>query len=140
MAQCPTCGTATTSADQAFCLVCGAALDGAKAESATRVPPPPAPAAARPEVAGGSSRRAAQLGPGAVVPFGLGLLGAVVLELLVNTIVPETAYFHRLFRPQGGWYMSVVPALTIFAFFWTCADLYFKFRVARISRRYTSIT
>jgi hypothetical protein len=47
--------------------------------------------------------------------------------------VPETSYFHRLFRPQGGWFMSIVPGLTVFAFFWACADLFFKLGVARVN-------
>jgi hypothetical protein len=80
-----------------------------------------------------AGRRPVKQGPGAVVPFALGVVATVALELLVDTVVPNTAYFYRLFRPQGGWFMSIVPGLTVFAFFWACADLFFKFRLARVN-------
>jgi uncharacterized protein YoxC len=126
MSQCPNCGTAA-SPDQPFCLVCGAALGAAKPEGSTR----PTPAAARPDAVG--ARRPARLAPAAVVPFAIGVAATLVLELLMGSVVPEGTYLYRLFRPQGGWFMSIVPGLTIFAFFWACADLFFKFRVARVN-------
>jgi hypothetical protein len=79
------------------------------------------------------SRRPARLAPGAVVPFAIAVAATLVLELLMGSVVPESTYLHRLFRPQGAWFMSIVPGLTIFAFFWACADLFFKFRVARVN-------
>jgi hypothetical protein len=129
MGQCPNCGTAAASPDQPFCLVCGAALS-AKAEAGARLPPP-GPAVTRSEAA--VARRPARLGPGAVLPFALGVAATVLFELFVDVLVPEGSYLYRLFRPQGGWFMAIVPGLTIFAFFWACADLFFKFRVARIN-------
>jgi hypothetical protein len=126
MGQCPNCGTAT-SPDQPFCLVCGAVLSAARGEGSGTS----ASVGTRPDPAAG--RRTVGQGPGAVVPFVLAVAATVVLELLVETLVPETSYFHRLFRPQGGWFMSIVPGLTIFAFFWACADLFFKFRIARVN-------
>jgi len=129
MSQCPNCGTAT-SPDQPFCLVCGAALGASKADAATRQTPP-TPSAARADAMG--ARRPARLTPGAVVPFAIGVAATVVFELLMGSVVPEGTYLYRLFRPQGAWFMSIVPGLTIFAFFWACADLFFKFRVARVN-------
>ena len=129
MGQCPNCGTAASSADQPYCLVCGAALS-AKAEAGARLPPP-GPAVARTEAVGG--RRPARLGPGAVLPFAIAVAATVLFELIVDGVVPEASYLYRLFRPQGGWFMAIVPGLTIFAFFWASADLFFKFRVARIN-------
>jgi hypothetical protein len=67
------------------------------------------------------------------VPFVLGVMGTIALELLVDTVLPNSSYFYRLFRPQGGWFMSIVPGLTVLAFFWACADLFFKFRLARVN-------
>jgi hypothetical protein len=126
MSQCPNCGTAATP-DQPFCLVCGAALGASKADGGVR----PTPTAARADAVG--ARRPARLAPGAVVPFAIAIAATLVLELLMGSVVPDSSYLYRLFRPQGGWFMSIVPGLTIFAFFWACADLFFKFRVARIN-------
>jgi biopolymer transport protein ExbB/TolQ len=51
----------------------------------------------------------------------------------MNSVVPAEAYVHRLFRPQGGWIMSVVPGLIAFVFIWTITDLILKLRVARVN-------
>jgi biopolymer transport protein ExbB/TolQ len=133
MGQCPNCGTAAAPG-QAVCLVCGTQLAGPAAggstsSAASRLPPPGPAVTGRSDPMG--ARRAAKLGPGAIVPLTIGVLATVALELIVGTLVPEASYFYRLFRPQGGWFMSIVPGLTIFAFFWACADLFFKFRLAR---------
>jgi hypothetical protein len=129
MGQCPNCGTAT-SPDQPICLLCGAALGPSKSDGTTRQTPP-TPSAARVDAVG--ARRPARLAPSAAVPFAIAVAATLVLELLMGSVVPEGTYLHRLFRPQGGWFMSIVPGLTIFAFFWACADLFFKFRVAGIN-------
>lgn len=52
------------------------------------------------------------------------------MQQVINFAVPAEAYVYRLFRPSGGWLMSVVPALIAFAFVWTVADLILKYRVA----------
>jgi hypothetical protein len=129
MGQCPNCGTAT-SPDHTFCLVCGAALGASKSDGSTRQAAPP-PSAGRMDALG--ARRPARLAPPAVVPFAIAVAATLVLELLMGSVVPESTYLYRLFRPPGGWFMSIVPGLTIFAFFWACADLFFKFRVALVN-------
>jgi len=51
----------------------------------------------------------------------------------MNSVVPADAYLNRLFRPEGGWVMSVVPGLIAFVFIWTITDLILKLRVARVN-------
>jgi biopolymer transport protein ExbB/TolQ len=87
--------------------------------------------AARTEIP--SARRSAGVSTTAFVPFLIAVAATVALELIVVGAVSEGSYFYRLFRPQGGWFMSIVPGLTAFAFFWACADLFFKFRLARVN-------
>jgi biopolymer transport protein ExbB/TolQ len=55
----------------------------------------------------------------------------LALQQVINSAVPAGSYIHRIFRPQGGWIMGVVPALIFFIFIWTLTDLFFKLRVAR---------
>jgi biopolymer transport protein ExbB/TolQ len=135
MAQCPNCGT-TTSPDHAFCLVCGADLGTGQgtASVATRLPPPgPAVAAARPVPEAAGARRMSRPGGNTLVPFAAAIVAIVALELMLDGVIPDGSYLHRLFRPQGGWGMSVVPGLTAFAFFWASVDLLLKLRVARVN-------
>jgi len=146
MGQCPECG-AKTSPDHAFCLECGAEIerpaDSAPAGSAvtqggasvtSRLPPPGptgAPASRSPEAPRG--RRARRGAEGFAIPMIVALVVGLLLQQLINTVVPPEMYIHRLFRPAGGWIMSVVPALIAFVFIWTITDLVLKFRVARVN-------
>ncbi|MGE0158560.1 MAG: MotA/TolQ/ExbB proton channel family protein [Gemmatimonadales bacterium] len=134
MTSCPNCGTATP-ADQPYCLVCGAEIAAAKPDGSGAAGPRPAapglPAGARPDPHAG--RRVVRQGPAAIVPFALGAAATVVLEHLVALAVPVASYVHRRVRPQGGRFMSIGAGLTVFAFFWACADLFFKFRIARVN-------
>jgi biopolymer transport protein ExbB/TolQ/uncharacterized protein YoxC len=57
------------------------------------------------------------------------------MERLITVYVPADAYLYRLFRPEGGWMMSVVPGLIVFVLFWTLTDLVLKFRVGRANER-----
>lgn len=59
----------------------------------------------------------------------------LLLEELVNTAISPDSYMHRLFRPQGGWAMSIVPGLIAFSLIWTLTDLFLKFRIARENER-----
>ncbi|MEM7416682.1 MAG: MotA/TolQ/ExbB proton channel family protein [Gemmatimonadota bacterium] len=70
------------------------------------------------------SRRATPME--ALIPFLSGLVFTVLLQLVIANAVAETAYLYRLFRPPGGWVMSVVPALIVFVLIWTLVDLGFK--------------
>ena len=138
MAQCPNCGT-TTSPEHPFCLVCGADLgtsSQAGAASGTRAPSPGAtPSAARPgaEVSAAGSRRLSRPAGTTLIPFAAAVVAILALELLIDVVIPAESYLHRLFRPSGGWTMSVVPGLTAFAFFWACADLFLKLRITRVN-------
>ena len=76
----------------------------------------------------GGARRATPPASGTLVPFA----AAVVAILVIDMTVPPDGYIFRLFRPQGGWLMAVVPGLTAFAFFWACADLFLKLRITRV--------
>ncbi|HSH76760.1 MAG TPA: MotA/TolQ/ExbB proton channel family protein [Longimicrobiales bacterium] len=78
----------------------------------------------------GRSQRSLQ---GFTLPPLLALALGLLLQLLVNSVVPPEAYFHRLFRPAGGWIMGVVPGLISFVFIWTITDLLMKLRVARVN-------
>ncbi len=134
MAQCPNCGT-TTSPDHAFCLVCGADLGAAAAQGSTAAgarPPAPGAATGAPRGAtdAGGARRASPPATSTLVPFAAAVVAILVMELAIDVVVAPDGYIHRLFRPQGGWLMAVVPGLTAFAFFWACADLFLKLRIA----------
>ena len=136
MAQCPNCGT-TTSPDHSFCLVCGADLGTAAAPGSSaappRLPPPGSVVAAQRAAteAGAAGRRPSRPNSGALVPFAAAVVAILVMEVVIDLTVPADGYIFRLFRPQGGWLMAVVPGLTAFAFFWACADLFLKLRVTR---------
>jgi biopolymer transport protein ExbB/TolQ len=130
MAQCPNCGT-TTTPDHSFCLNCGAELPAAASRSsqqpAAEARPPAGPAAR-----GREARPRRRKGAGeAALPALVALVSSLALQQVVNSVIPAGSYVHRLFRPQGGWIMSVVPALIFFIFIWTITDLLLKLRVAR---------
>jgi biopolymer transport protein ExbB/TolQ len=135
MAQCPNCGT-TTSPDHAFCLVCGADLSTAQTAPGAGQRPPSPPAAAlqaRTGAEANATRRLSRPVGNTLVPFAAALVAILVLEMALDMVVPDGSYLHRLFRPQGGWIMSVIPGLTAFAFFWACVDLFLKLRIARVN-------
>lgn len=150
MGQCPKCGS-TTTPDHSFCLNCGAELPaaaeqteqpatrGAETESgsasqgrstfaAGRMPAAALAGRAR---GADTSRRAASAAGESAIPALVALVLSLVLQQLMNSVVPAGSYVHRLFRPQGGWGMSVIPAIIAFVFIWTIADLLLKLRVAR---------
>lgn len=62
----------------------------------------------------------------ALVPFLSGLVFTILLQLVIDNTVAETAYMYRLFRPPGGWVMSIVPAMIVFVLVWTVVDLALK--------------
>ncbi len=138
MAQCPNCGT-TTSPDHAFCLVCGTDLgtagQNAAGGGARQTAPGAAPGAARTgsEAGAAGSRRMSRPAGNTLIPMAAALVAILALELLIDVVVPPDSYLHRLFRPAGGWTMSVIPGLTAFAFFWASADLFLKLRIARVN-------
>ena len=139
MAQCPNCGT-TASPDQSVCLVCGTDLGTAKAAQgataatsvASRLPPPGAPAA--PQRSGAdAARKTPQSASGTLLPLLIAVAAAVLMQVLLDTVVPAGVYLHRMFRPAGPLALSIVPGVTAFAFFWACADLFLKLRIARMN-------
>jgi biopolymer transport protein ExbB/TolQ len=152
MGQCPKCGTAT-SPEHAFCLACGTVLEKAPPDpgglvttagtapaaatgtqaAASRMPPAGPPAA--PGRGGPAKGRRPGRGAdgGQAFPGAVALVLTVVIYLALESVVPAGSYVHRLFRPTGGWVMSVVPALILFSFIWTMTDLLLKFRVAGVN-------
>ncbi|MDA0329389.1 MAG: MotA/TolQ/ExbB proton channel family protein [Gemmatimonadetes bacterium] len=139
MGQCPNCAT-PAKPEQEFCLVCGTDLGNAATATAgaagaarrAAAPTPAAPAGAgRPSPSGGA-RRAAQ---SAAIPFMVAAVATILIQQGVGTVVGHTSYVYRLFRPSGGWLMSVVPGLILFSLVWTLTDLALKFRVGRATER-----
>lgn len=69
----------------------------------------------------------------AVLPFTTGVVLTILLQVVIaNTVAPET-YVYRLFRPPGGWVMSLVPALIVFVLIWTMMDLLLKYRTGLLN-------
>ncbi len=141
MGQCPRCGT-ETSPEHSFCLTCGTVLDNAPepeaqgASTLTSRLPPPGPAGPTPSRAGadiGKGRRPKRATQDFAIPMMVALVLSLLMQQLIGSMVPPEAYVYRLFRPAGGWIMSVVPGLIAFVFIWTITDLILKFRVARIN-------
>ena len=141
MEPCPKCG-AKTSPEHSFCLECGTVLERGPdtaspsgSAGASRLPAP-GPAVA-PSSRGGPeasrTRGARRATEDFAIPMVVALVLTLLVEQLINSVVPPEAYVHRLFRPAGGWIMSVVPALILFVFVWTITDLISKFRVARVN-------
>jgi biopolymer transport protein ExbB/TolQ len=92
-----------------------------------------APAQSQQGSRSGGTRRVKKLGAGSATPVVVAVLVSVVFQQLIGTVVPEDAYLYRLFRPAGGWLMSVVPGLIAFVLLWTLTDLFLKFRSGRIN-------
>jgi biopolymer transport protein ExbB/TolQ len=140
MAQCPNCGS-TTTPDHSFCLNCGAELSSAAGRSSQQPAAEAAEAApargaaapeGRPAPRGRETRPRRRRAAGeAALPALVALVASLALQQIVNSVIPAGSYIHRIFRPQGGWIMSVVPALIFFIFIWTLTDLLLKLRVAR---------
>lgn len=103
--------------------------------SPTTAGTPPASAGTRPGRDSAMPRRARRIGAGTVIPFSVALVLSVVMQQLISSALPTTAYVHRLFRPAGGVGMGVIPALIAFALIWTLTDLYLKYRVGRANDR-----
>jgi len=142
MAQCPKCGSTTTS-EHSFCLNCGAELPSTAGRSPQQ-PAAEAPGAvaqqaasrapSAPPTRGREVRPRRRRGAGeAALPALVALVVSLGLQQVINSVVPAGSYIHRIFRPQGGWIMSVVPALIVFVFIWTITDLLLKLRVARVN-------
>jgi len=140
MGHCPNCG-AKTSPEHSLCLKCGTLLEKAPnpeaqgASSPARRLPPPGPTSAPPRVSADAAkgRRPRRGTEDFAIPLVVALVLSVLLQQGINSLVPPEVYIHRLFRPAGGWIMSVVPGLIAFVFIWTVTDLILKFRVARIN-------
>ncbi len=64
----------------------------------------------------------------AALPFLTGLILSLALQFFIANAVPPEAYLYRLFRPPGGWVMSLVPGLIVFVLIWTLVDLALKYR------------
>jgi len=154
MGPCPKCGEPTDSG-HAFCLNCGAEVPatgatpavagqpkasspvaadtpGAPAERPSSAPGRPAAPGGRRGEAGRGRRPRKSTGTSAI-PALVALVLSLALQQAINSLVPADAYLHRLFRPSGGWLMSVVPALIAFVFVWTIVELILKLRVARVN-------
>jgi biopolymer transport protein ExbB/TolQ len=140
MGQCPKCG-ANTDLEQATCSSCGVTLAAgprpveAGENSAVEGRTPPAQAGRPGREKPARSRRAGRAPRGTVLPLSVALIATILLQQLINVVVPADAYLYRLFRPSGGWLMAVVPALIAFSLIWTLTDLILKFRLARRSER-----
>jgi len=157
MGQCPKCGTDVTSA-QATCAACGTDLSGVTLHPP--VAPPAAPpglppvddrsaaaqaaaaqavvaqaAGATPASQGPPAARRSQRGAGSTVPAMVALVLTLIMQWLVGSVIPGDAYLHRLFRPEGGWVMSLVPGLIASVLIWTLTDLFLKYRVGRVTDR-----
>ncbi|MCH7990855.1 MAG: MotA/TolQ/ExbB proton channel family protein [Gemmatimonadetes bacterium] len=63
------------------------------------------------------------------------LILTILMQQLFGIVVPVDTYLYRLFRPDGGWGMSVVPGLIAFALIWTLTDLMLKYWVGRTNKR-----
>jgi len=59
----------------------------------------------------------------AAVPVLTAVLFSTVLQLVIKNMVAPELYMYRLFRPPGGWVMSLVPGLIVFILVWTLVDL-----------------
>ncbi len=62
----------------------------------------------------------------AALPVSTALVLTVLLQVVLDAAVPPEAYIFRLFRPPGGWVMSLVPGIILFFFVWTMVDLALK--------------
>lgn len=151
MGQCPKCGTAADP-QQATCKSCGADLTTEvpsapdKEAMVTQAQPhgsqAPTPPAGQPPTAGAArpsasaQRRGARgASRAAAIPGVVALILTILMQQLFGIVVPVDTYLYRLFRPDGGWGMSVVPGLIAFALIWTLTDLMLKYWVGRTNKR-----
>ncbi|MGB1656271.1 MAG: MotA/TolQ/ExbB proton channel family protein [Longimicrobiales bacterium] len=145
--QCPKCGTATEFPADA-CGSCGTSLEGlapapddASAEdlaAAARASADAAAVAAAGAAAqvgglsGGGAREKRAKRPNsaleALLPVATALLLSLALQFAITNVVGAETYIYRLFRPPGGWVMSLVPGLIVFVLVWTLTDLALKYR------------
>lgn len=98
-----------------------------------QVAPPSLPQ--RPPARSSSGRKRRGSGMRSVVPIAVALILVVLFEQMISSAIAPDAYIYRLFRPQGGWLMGVVPALILFVFVWTITDLLMKWGVTRKNER-----
>lgn len=76
---------------------------------------------------GRSTRRKRSSTLESTIPFLTGLVATVLLQLFIANAVSADTYIYRLFRPPGGWVMSIVPGMIVFVLVWTLADLLMKY-------------
>jgi len=64
------------------------------------------------------------------MPVVASVVVTILMQWAIQVLVPTTAYVYRLFRPpgEGGWMMSLVPAVIVFLLVWTLTDLVQKHR------------
>jgi biopolymer transport protein ExbB/TolQ len=67
----------------------------------------------------------------AALPVVTAVLLTTLLQIVIKSVVPPEAYLYRLFRPPGGWIMSLVPGLIVFILVWTLVDLILKYADGR---------
>ncbi|MDH3270432.1 MAG: MotA/TolQ/ExbB proton channel family protein [Gemmatimonadota bacterium] len=109
-----------------------------RVEASAPAQPPPGtvpPVAGVPGPVRPPVRRPTISGTAGVLPVVTALLLSLVMQQLLNTTIPTDSYFFRLFRPAGGWFMGIVPALIAFVFIWTLTDLLLKLRTALANER-----
>jgi len=145
--QCPKCGTATEFPADA-CESCETSLEGlvgapdnasedelAAAARASADAAAVAAAGAAAQVgglSGGGARekraRRSNSALEALLPVATALLLSLALQFAIANVVGADTYIYRLFRPPGGWVMSLVPGLIVFVLVWTLTDLALKHR------------
>lgn len=145
--QCPKCGAASELPADA-CASCGTSLKGAApapadasaedlADAARASADAAAVAAAGAAaqlggVSGGAKREKRAAKPNsaleALLPVSTALLLSLALQFAITDVIAADAYLYRLFRPPGGWVMSLVPGLIVFVLVWTLTDLALKYR------------
>lgn len=82
------------------------------------------------------ARRAADPGgTGPVIPILVALVLSIVMQQMLSTTISGDSYLYRLFRPEGGWFMAIVPGLIAFIFIWSVTDLILKLRLALANER-----
>lgn len=145
--QCPECGESTEFPAES-CGSCAASLEGVlsvpddaseeEREAAARASAEAAAAAA----AGAAAQAGGLSGSGervkrvkgsnsaleALMPVATALLLSLALQFAIANVVGADTYIYRLFRPPGGWVMSLVPGLIVFVLVWTLTDLALKSR------------
>jgi biopolymer transport protein ExbB/TolQ len=80
-------------------------------------------------------RSASSARSGSALPVLAALILGLVLQQLLNTVIPVDSYAYRLFRPAGGWFMGIIPGVIAFVFIWAIVDLALKLRTALRNER-----